>query len=135
MGTFALQLNSFQNLESQREIRADLSEASARLIRTLPVPLQVCGLQTARKITYDDPSAPHTPFLWCDECFKLMHYAANGQALYTNFKVFPYVHDYHSALMQAPGHSKPQQRRRDGGKERSGVEGPESEGGPTGSGG
>jgi hypothetical protein len=60
---------------------------------------EACGLRVARRVTYDDRSAPHTPFFWCDECFRLMHYDAQGRALYTDYKVFPYVHDYQLNLL------------------------------------
>ena len=36
--------------------------------------LQVCSTRVARKVTYDDRAAPHSPFFWCEECFMLMHY-------------------------------------------------------------
>jgi hypothetical protein len=27
-------------------------------------PQQVCGVRVAKKVTYDDRAAPHTPFFW-----------------------------------------------------------------------
>ena len=38
------------------------------------LPLQVCSTRVARKVTYDDRAAPHSPFFWCEDCFMLMHY-------------------------------------------------------------
>lgn len=60
---------------------------------------EACGYRAARKVTYDDRNAPYTPFFWCDECFRMMHYDADGHVLYTDFKVFPYTHDYQSNLL------------------------------------
>ena len=34
----------------------------------------MCSTRVARKVTYDDRAAPHSPFFWCEECFMLMHY-------------------------------------------------------------
>jgi len=62
-------------------------------------------------VTYEDKNVPHTPFFWCNECFKLMHYDAEGQALYTDFRVFPYTHDYQPMLMQV-GPKKPANTRK-----------------------
>lgn len=63
---------------------------------------QACTLRAARWVTHDDARTPHTPYLWCDECFKSLHYDAEGKALYTDYKVFPYVHDYQAVIMQTP---------------------------------
>ena len=47
---------------------------------------QVCSTRVARKVTYDDRAAPHSPFFWCEECFMLMHYdqqvSAGGAVLW-----------------------------------------------------
>lgn len=45
-------------------------------------------------MTYDDPVTPHTPFFWCNDCYHLMHYGEGGQALHTDYRVFPYSHEY-----------------------------------------
>ncbi len=64
----------------------------------IPTPLscrrQVCQAAPASKVTYDDPQTPHTPYFWCEECFKMMHYDAAGLATYTNYRVFPYSFEY-----------------------------------------
>jgi hypothetical protein len=67
------------------------------------VPAQACNTRVARCLTYDDAGAPHSPFFWCHECFTSLHYSSQGSALHTDFKVFPYVHDYQQLVMQAPG--------------------------------
>lgn len=38
--------------------------------------VQVCSQTSACYVTYSDPFAPHTPFFWCEPCFKHMHYTA-----------------------------------------------------------
>jgi len=60
---------------------------------------EACGLRFARKVTYDDTSAPHTPYFWCEECYAAMHYDDNGSALYTDFRVFPYEADYNPLIL------------------------------------
>jgi hypothetical protein len=60
--------------------------------------VQVCGARVAKKVTYDDRAAPHSPFFWCDDCYGLMHYDAEGAALYTDFSVFPYTQEYPAGL-------------------------------------
>lgn len=60
---------------------------------------EACGLRFARKVTYDDKSAPHTPYFWCEECYAAMHYDDNGSALYTDFRVFPYEADYNPLIL------------------------------------
>jgi hypothetical protein len=60
---------------------------------------EACGLKLARKVTYDDRSAPHTPYFWCDDCYSAMHYDDEGAALYTDFRVFPYEADYNPIIL------------------------------------
>ncbi|KAL4449459.1 hypothetical protein ABPG77_007103 [Micractinium sp. CCAP 211/92] len=60
---------------------------------------EVCGTRAAKRVTYDDRAAPHTPFFWCEDCFRLMHYDEQGSALYTDFRVFPYVQEYPVSIM------------------------------------
>ncbi|KAI8110327.1 hypothetical protein M9435_002003 [Picochlorum sp. BPE23] len=60
---------------------------------------EVCLSKTARKVTYNDIRTPHSPFYWCDPCFNRMHYEASGKLIYSDFRVFPYKHDYQSTLM------------------------------------
>jgi hypothetical protein len=59
---------------------------------------EVCENISAKKVTYDDIRTPHSPFFWCEDCFDTMHYAS-GQLVYSDFKVFPYNHDYQSTLL------------------------------------
>lgn len=59
----------------------------------------MCQELPASKVTYDDEQAPHTPFFWCEECFMMLHYDSEGRATYTNYKVFPYTHEYRSITM------------------------------------
>ncbi|KAL4855237.1 snRNA-activating protein complex subunit [Chlorella vulgaris] len=66
---------------------------------------EVCGCRVAKRVTYDDRAAPHTPFFWCEECFVSMHYdhqasAAPGRALYTDFRVFPYTCEHPPSIYQ-----------------------------------
>lgn len=63
---------------------------------------QVCRECTARHVTYDDAAAPASPFFWCSDCFRQMHYDAAGRARYTDFKVFPYTMERHR-LVTRPG--------------------------------
>ena len=48
----------------------------------------------AAKVTYDDQQAPHSPYFWCEECFKSMHYDKEGDARYTDYIVFPYTYEH-----------------------------------------
>lgn len=67
---------------------------------------EVCDRHAAQKVTYEDKKAPHTPFFWCNECFRLMHYDAQGHAKYTDYKVFPYLHDYQANLLHGHAYFK-----------------------------
>uniref|UniRef100_A0A1D1ZPJ3 snRNA-activating protein complex subunit 3 n=1 Tax=Auxenochlorella protothecoides TaxID=3075 RepID=A0A1D1ZPJ3_AUXPR len=60
---------------------------------------EVCGIHSAKQVTYDDRYAPASPFFWCQGCFRAMHYDASGTALYTDFRVFPYAMDYHNFVV------------------------------------
>ncbi len=64
---------------------------------------EACGVRLAAKVTHGDPCAPATPFFWCSDCFLQMHYDAEGRALFTNYKVFPYQADYAPLTAQERG--------------------------------
>lgn len=55
---------------------------------------EACKVRIAKKVTYNDNHTPHSPFFWCEECFRLLHYDANGQLIYKGFLVFPYQGEY-----------------------------------------
>ncbi|KAM8961237.1 snRNA-activating protein complex subunit 3 [Pelodytes ibericus] len=50
----------------------------------------VCNLYTARWVTNADSLAPDDPCFFCDVCFKMLHYDAEGNKL-GEFLAFPYV--------------------------------------------
>lgn len=49
----------------------------------------MCRLQ----VTYDDEHAEGNPSFQCEECYKALHYDAQGSLIYNTFKVFNYVHE------------------------------------------
>jgi len=51
---------------------------------------RVCDLFAAKMVTYGDRLAHENPFFWCESCYKLYHYNANGVILYSDFQVYPY---------------------------------------------
>lgn len=53
----------------------------------------VCELYSAKAVVYGDKRAPQNPFLFCDSCFKLLHYDEEGALLYDDFKTFQYYHE------------------------------------------
>jgi hypothetical protein len=57
------------------------------------------GRRSARRVTYGDAAAPTSPFFWCDECFTAAHYDAEGRALDTAFRVFPYTGEFSAAVL------------------------------------
>ncbi|XP_053558556.1 snRNA-activating protein complex subunit 3 isoform X2 [Bombina bombina] len=50
----------------------------------------VCKLYTARWVTNEDSLAPDDPCFFCDVCFKMLHYDAEGNKL-GEFLAYPYV--------------------------------------------
>lgn len=72
---------------------------------------EVCNSAPARKLTWDDKNTPHNPFYWCRECFNMMHYGDDGRVLYTDYKVFPYSHDYQMSLLHTVGMSPAKKRK------------------------
>ncbi|XP_029461733.1 snRNA-activating protein complex subunit 3 isoform X3 [Rhinatrema bivittatum] len=50
----------------------------------------VCKMYTARWVTNDDSLAPDDPCFFCDVCFKMLHYDAEGNKL-GDFLAYPYV--------------------------------------------
>ncbi|KAH9159421.1 hypothetical protein LEN26_002352 [Aphanomyces euteiches] len=54
-----------------------------------------CQVHAAKYITFDDPMALDDPMFFCDSCYYVAHYDANGKLMesLSNFKVFPYYPD------------------------------------------
>ncbi|XP_048360218.1 snRNA-activating protein complex subunit 3 [Sphaerodactylus townsendi] len=50
----------------------------------------VCKMYTARWVTNDDSLAPQDPSFFCDTCFQMLHYDADGNKL-GQFLAYPYV--------------------------------------------
>nr|XP_034996741.1 snRNA-activating protein complex subunit 3 isoform X1 [Zootoca vivipara] len=50
----------------------------------------VCKMYTARWVTNDDSLAPEDPCFFCDVCFQMLHYDADGKKL-GEFLAYPYV--------------------------------------------
>ncbi|XP_015280893.1 PREDICTED: snRNA-activating protein complex subunit 3 [Gekko japonicus] len=50
----------------------------------------VCKTYTARWVTNDDSLAPQDPSFFCDVCFQMLHYDADGNKL-GEFLAYPYV--------------------------------------------
>ncbi|KAF0701211.1 Aste57867_8285 [Aphanomyces stellatus] len=55
----------------------------------------VCQLHSAKYVTFDDPMAVDDPMYYCESCYYVAHYDANGKLMASvgNFKVFPYFRD------------------------------------------
>lgn len=51
---------------------------------------RVCELYPAVYVTYGDKLASENPFFWCEECYRPMHYRADGTLLYDDFQVYEY---------------------------------------------
>ncbi|KAG9301517.1 hypothetical protein G9A89_008369 [Geosiphon pyriformis] len=54
---------------------------------------RMCSQRPADLVTLDDVLAGETPFYYCRPCFELFHYAEDGNLLFGNFKVYPYIHE------------------------------------------
>ena len=53
----------------------------------------VCDMYPAVYVTYGDKYTTHNPFFFCKRCWHAFHYDKNGRLLYSDFKVFDYIHD------------------------------------------
>lgn len=51
---------------------------------------RVCEMYPAVYVTYGDKLASDNPFFWCEECYRPMHYRADGTLLYDDFQVYEY---------------------------------------------
>ncbi|GMH28289.1 hypothetical protein Nepgr_030132 [Nepenthes gracilis] len=54
----------------------------------------VCAIYKATKVTVDDKWAGLNPCYFCENCYYLLHYAADGSLLYDRFSVYEYLQDY-----------------------------------------
>lgn len=54
---------------------------------------QVCDLANAQYIVMDDRLSDTNPLFMCKLCYEMMHYDSDGNLLYSDFSVFPYIHD------------------------------------------
>lgn len=53
----------------------------------------ICCLLPAKHIVFGDRLAPQSPYYCCEHCEFLLHYSADGDLIYGDFAIFPYVHD------------------------------------------
>jgi hypothetical protein len=53
----------------------------------------ICQLWSAQFMVYGDRLTITNPTFFCQHCYFLFHYDCNGNLLYNDFTVFPYVHD------------------------------------------
>lgn len=53
----------------------------------------ICDIYRAAKITYGDTLAPSSPCFFCEQCYYMLHYNADGSLLYNDFKVYEYHHE------------------------------------------
>ena len=53
----------------------------------------VCNLLPAKHVVIGDRLAPESPYYCCDHCEFALHYTLDGDLIYDDFSIFPYVHD------------------------------------------
>lgn len=53
----------------------------------------VCLLWSAQYIVYGDRLTINNPTLFCQHCYHMLHYTHEGELLYDDYSVFPYLHD------------------------------------------
>lgn len=54
---------------------------------------EICQRFHACFLTLNDPISSKKLLLMCEFCFKNLHYKEDGELVYSNFKVLPYLHD------------------------------------------
>lgn len=54
---------------------------------------EICQSFHACFLTLNDPIASKKLLLMCEFCFKNLHYREDGELVYSDFKVLPYLHD------------------------------------------
>ncbi|KNA06379.1 hypothetical protein SOVF_181460 isoform A [Spinacia oleracea] len=65
-------------------------------LKTVLKKCSVCRIYKATKVTLDDKLAGENPCYFCDNCYYLLHYSAEGTLLYgyDSFEVHDYLQDY-----------------------------------------
>jgi len=53
---------------------------------------QICNIFPGKYVTNGDKLAPASPALFCEDCYRLLHYDQGGILLYDDFTVFEYHH-------------------------------------------
>ena len=53
----------------------------------------VCEIWSARFVVYNDRLASSSPAFYCQHCYHCLHYTPDDILLYSDFDVFPYLHD------------------------------------------
>jgi len=54
---------------------------------------RLCDIYPAKWVTYCDKFSAENPTFWCERCYHSFHYGSDGQLLYSDFRVFPYLHE------------------------------------------
>ena len=53
----------------------------------------VCDAWSGRYLVFGDKLADTNPCLFCQHCYHMLHYSSDGELLYDDFTVFPYLHN------------------------------------------
>ena len=85
-------------------LRSETLVSAASLLSTVEPPAvqapekrrwcDLCKGEVAKWITYDDTHSAKNPTFWCQKCYHLMHYDAEGDLKYHGFKAVPYTLEY-----------------------------------------
>merc|ERR1712039_3021 len=51
----------------------------------------VCHTKQAKRITFYDKEALENPMLFCEDCYRCLHYDEHEKLLYNDYLVFPYL--------------------------------------------
>lgn len=54
----------------------------------------LCSIESANSVTFNDKNTVFSPYYWCDECFGKIHVDEHGKLLYDDFEMYPYEHGY-----------------------------------------
>ncbi|GAM21055.1 hypothetical protein SAMD00019534_042300 [Acytostelium subglobosum LB1] len=54
---------------------------------------RICEIYPSKHVTIADKLMDESPYFFCDECYRTLHYSKEGRLLYNDFQVYPYFHE------------------------------------------
>jgi hypothetical protein len=91
--TSATPRSSHQHRQHQHQSLSETYPKLTYLTKLVRKKCEICLLWSAQYLVYGDRLVVNNPTLFCQHCYQMLHYTVEGEGLYDDYTVLPYLHD------------------------------------------